>query len=154
MFFGKSRWTICRVGCFSLLPEFRSYGLAEKLIQAVLNIARNGVQAMKNNPQKHMELRFVTRAERQIVFHKRKHEVAIRLDIIDNGPGIKHDMINKIFYPLVSGRENGSGLGLSLAQDFISLHEGMIECNSSSEKTVFSIILPLKNNFQENKVTK
>jgi len=134
------------------LPEFIAD--PEKLIQAVLNIARNGVQAMKNNPQKHMELRFVTRAERQIVFHKRKHEVAIRLDIIDNGPGIKHDMIDKIFYPLVSGRENGSGLGLSLAQDFISLHEGMIECNSSSEKTVFSIILPLKNNFQENKVTK
>ena len=134
------------------LQEF--IGDREKLIQAVLNIARNGVQAMKYNKQKNMQLSFSTRSERQVIFHKKKHAAAIKLDIIDNGPGIKAELIDKIFYPLVSGQYNGTGLGLSLAQNFITIHQGMIECNSSPGKTVFSIILPIDNNLKENKVTK
>jgi len=130
------------------LPEF--VGDREKLIQAVLNIARNGVQAMHKNNQKFMKLKFITRAERQIVFHKKKHATAIRLDIMDNGPGIMKEMIDKIFFPLVSGQEDGSGLGLSLAQNFISLHQGMIDCNSKPGETTFSIILPINNNLKEN----
>ena len=134
------------------LPEF--IGDREKLIQAVLNVARNGVQAMKQNKQKNMQLSFSTRSEHQVIFHKKKHATAIKLDIIDNGPGIKAELIDKIFYPLVSGQENGSGLGLSLAQNFITIHQGMIECNSSPGKTVFSIILPIDNNLKESKATK
>ena len=74
----------------------------------------NGAQAMKLNNQNNMQLSFITRAERQIVFRKKKHATAIRIDIIDNGPGIKNELIDKIFFPLVTGNENGSGLGLSL----------------------------------------
>ena len=126
------------------LPEFIVD--REKLIQAILNIAKNGAQAMKLNNQDSRQLSFVTRAERQIVFRKKKHATAIRIDIIDNGPGIKNELIDKIFFPLVTGNENGSGLGLSLAQNLISLHQGMIDCHSVPGKTVFSIILPIENN--------
>tara|TARA_B100000035_G_scaffold313936_1_gene328831 strand:- start:588 stop:1685 length:1098 start_codon:yes stop_codon:yes gene_type:complete len=128
------------------LPEFIVD--REKLIQAILNIARNAAQAMKQNNQSVMKLTFVTRAERQIVFRKKKHATAIRIDVIDNGPGIKSELIDKIFFPLVTGNENGSGLGLSLSQNLISLHQGMIDCHSVPGKTVFSIILPIENNLE------
>ena len=131
------------------LPEFIVD--REKLIQAILNIARNGAQAMKQNKQEEMKLSFVTRAERQIVFRKKKHATAIRIDIIDNGPGIKNELIDKIFFPLVTGNENGSGLGLSLAQNLIALHQGMIDCHSVPGKTIFSIILPIENNLEPTK---
>jgi two-component system nitrogen regulation sensor histidine kinase GlnL len=126
----------------------------EKLIQAILNIARNGAQAMKLSSQDNMQLSFITRAERQIVFRKKKHATAIRIDIIDNGPGIKNELIDKIFFPLVTGKENGSGLGLSLSQNLISLHQGMIDCHSVPGKTVFSIILPIENNLMPTKEKK
>ena len=133
------------------LPEF--IGDREKLIQAVLNVARNGVQAMFNEgSSEKMNLNFVTRAESQIVFHKKKHTTAIRLDIVDNGPGINNELLDKIFYPLVSGKESGSGLGLSLAQNFITQHNGMIDCSSIPGKTKFSIILPIENNLKLNEV--
>lgn len=128
------------------LPEFIVD--REKLIQAILNIARNGAQAMKQNKQDNMQLTFITRAERQIVFRKKKHATAIRIDIVDNGPGIKNELIDKIFFPLVTGSEKGSGLGLSLAQNLISLHQGMIDCHSVPGNTVFSIILPIENNLK------
>ncbi len=135
------------------LPEF--IGDREKLIQAVLNIARNGVQAMLHeNPKEEMSLNFITRAESQIVFHKKKHTTAIRLDIIDNGPGIDNELLDKIFYPLFSGRENGSGLGLSLAQNFITHHNGMIDCSSTPGSTKFSIILPIENDLKINEAVK
>ncbi len=135
------------------LPEF--IGDREKLIQAVLNVTRNGVQAMlHDNPKEKMNLDFITRAESQIVFHKKKHTTAIRLDIIDNGPGINNELLDKIFYPLVSGRESGSGLGLSLAQNFITQHNGMIDCSSVPGRTKFSIILPIENNLKINEVIK
>jgi two-component system, NtrC family, nitrogen regulation sensor histidine kinase GlnL len=133
------------------LPEF--IGDREKLIQAVLNVARNAVQAMlQNNKKNEMNLDFITRAESQIVFHKKKHATAIRLDIVDNGPGIDSELLDKIFYPLVSGKEYGSGLGLSLAQNFITQHNGMIDCSSTPGKTTFSIILPIENNLKINEV--
>ena len=134
------------------LPEFIVD--REKLIQAILNIARNGAQAMKLNNQDNMQLSFITRAERQIVFRKKKHATAIRIDIIDNGPGIKNELIDKIFFPLVTAKENGSGLGLSLAQNLISLHQGMIDCHSVPGKTIFSIILPIENNLMPTKEKK
>jgi two-component system nitrogen regulation sensor histidine kinase GlnL len=96
----------------------------------------------------------MNRAESQIVFHKKKHTTAIRLDIIDNGPGIDNELLDKIFFPLFSGRENGSGLGLSLAQNIITHHNGMIDCSSTPGSTKFSIILPIENNLKINEVAK
>ncbi|HZV99608.1 MAG TPA: nitrogen regulation protein NR(II) [Methylophilaceae bacterium] len=120
------------------LPEL--IGDREKLIQAVLNIARNAVQAMQGQGQ--IVLR--TRAERQVTLAKKRYRVAIKLQIIDNGPGIPADIRDRIFYPLVSGREGGSGLGLTLAQTFITQHHGMIECDSQEGYTCFTILLPIE----------
>jgi two-component system nitrogen regulation sensor histidine kinase GlnL len=123
------------------LPDI--IGDREKLIQAVLNIARNAVQAMHEKQQQGLII-FKTRAERQIMLAKKRYRVGIKLDIIDNGPGIPAGIRDKIFYPLVSGREGGSGLGLSLAQTYVSQHQGMIECKSEPGHTTFTILLPIK----------
>ncbi len=124
------------------LPDL--IGDREKLIQAVLNIARNAVQAMHANKTKNAELVLRTRAERQVTLSKKRYRVAIKLNIIDNGPGIAADMIDKIFYPLVTGTESGSGLGLALAQTFITQHHGTINCESKPENTSFTILLPIE----------
>ena len=132
------------------LPEF--VGDREKLIQALLNICRNAMQAMlKQSDTENPSLKVVTRSERQIVFNKKKHSAAIRIDIVDNGPGVPEQIKDTIFYPLVSGNEEGTGLGLSLAQNLISLHQGMISLHSEPGKTVFSIILPINNDLIINK---
>jgi len=120
------------------LPEL--IGDREKLIQAVLNIARNAVQAMQGQG----EIIFRTRSERQVTLAKKRYRVAIKLQIIDNGPGIPAEIRDRIFYPLVSGRAEGSGLGLTLAQTFITQHHGMIECESAPGRTCFTILLPLE----------
>lgn len=125
------------------LPEL--IGDREKLIQAVLNIARNAVQAMQNNPgNASPEIVLRTRAARQVTLAKQRYRVAIKLQIIDNGPGITPEIRERIFYPLVSGREGGTGLGLTLAQTFITQHHGMIECESEPGKTCFTILLPIE----------
>ena len=67
---------------------------------------------------------------RQVTLAKRRFKLAVQLQVIDNGPGIPDDIRDRIFYPLVSGRENGSGLGLSLAQSFVEQHHGAIEVES------------------------
>jgi two-component system, NtrC family, nitrogen regulation sensor histidine kinase GlnL len=125
------------------LPEL--IGDREKLIQAVLNIARNAVQAMKGEGQ----IMFRTRSERQVTLSKKRYRVAIKLQIIDNGPGILPEIRDRIFYPLVTGRAEGSGLGLTLAQTFITQHHGMIECESEPGRTCFTILLPLETTVQK-----
>jgi len=114
-------------------------GDREQLIQAVLNIARNAAQAMQGNG----EIVLRTRAARQVTLAKKRHKLAILLQIIDNGPGVPEDIKEQIFFPLVSGREDGSGLGLTLAQTFINHHHGSIELESRPGHTSFSILLPI-----------
>jgi len=126
------------------LPEL--IGDREKLIQAVLNIARNAVQAMQTHKTPGSQIIFKTRAERQVTLARKRYRVAIKLEIIDNGPGIPADIRDRIFYPLVSGSEGGSGLGLTLAQTFITQHHGMIECASEPGNTCFTILLPIETN--------
>ena len=124
------------------LPDL--IGDREKLIQTVLNIARNAVQAMQSNGAVNAEIILRTRAERQVTLAKKRYRVAIKVQIIDNGPGIPADIKDKIFYPLVTGREGGSGLGLALAQTFVTQHHGMIDCESQPGKTCFTILLPVE----------
>lgn len=127
------------------LPEL--IGDKEKLIQAVLNITRNAVQAMQSYAQEAgvpSEIILKTRAERQVTLARKRYRVAIKLQIIDNGPGIPSEIRDRIFFPLVSGREGGSGLGLTLAQTFITQHHGMIECESNPGRTCFTILLPIE----------
>jgi two-component system nitrogen regulation sensor histidine kinase GlnL len=110
----------------------------------VLNIARNAVQAMQGQNKTDCQLNFRTRAERQVTLARKRYRVAIKLEIIDNGPGIPSNIRERIFYPLVSGSEGGTGLGLTLAQTFITQHHGMIECESKPGHTCFTILLPIE----------
>jgi two-component system nitrogen regulation sensor histidine kinase GlnL len=117
------------------LPEL--IGDREQLIQVVLNVARNAVQA------KARHITFTTRAVRQITILRHRHKLALELQVVDDGPGIPEQIQDRIFDPLVSGREGGSGLGLSLAQTFVQYHQGVIEFESRPGRTTFRILLPL-----------
>ncbi len=120
------------------LPEL--VGDREQLIQAVLNIARNAAQAMGGSGR--IVLR--TRAVRQVTLVKKRYRLALEIKVVDNGPGIPEDIRERMFYPLVSGREGGSGLGLTIAQNFVQHHHGTIECSSRPGETCFAIRLPLE----------
>ena len=124
------------------IPEFR--GDREQLIQAVLNIAHNAAKALAERiAQGDARLALRTRVVRQATIGKRRFRLALELHIEDNGPGVPEDIRDRIFYPLVSGRDGGSGLGLTLAQTFVQQHQGTIECDSVPGKTVFRIVIPL-----------
>jgi two-component system nitrogen regulation sensor histidine kinase GlnL len=124
------------------LPEFR--GDREQLIQAVLNIAHNACQALGERiAAGDAQLVFRTRVARQVTFGKQRYRLALELHVIDNGPGVPPSIKDRIFYPLVSGREGGSGLGLTLAQTFVQQHHGLIECDSVPGRTDFKILVPL-----------
>jgi len=124
------------------LPEFR--GDKEQLIQAVLNIAHNAAQALASRMVAgDAELIFRSRIARSITLAKVRYRLALDLHIIDNGPGIPAELKDRIFYPLVSGRDGGSGLGLTLAQTFIQQHSGVIECDSRPGCTDFRILIGL-----------
>ena len=117
------------------LPEV--LGDREQLIQALLNIARNAAQA----DSKHILFR--TRAVRQVTILRQRYRLALELQVVDDGPGVPAEIRERIFNPLVSGREGGTGLGLSLAQTFVQYHHGVIEFESRPGRTTFRILLPL-----------
>jgi two-component system nitrogen regulation sensor histidine kinase GlnL len=119
------------------LPDFR--GDKEQLIQALLNLVRNAAQAMGGQGR----IRLLTRIARQVTIDKVRYRLALDLHVIDDGPGIPDEIRDRIFYPLVSGRAGGSGLGLTLAQTFVQQHGGLIECDSRPGRTDFRILLPL-----------
>jgi two-component system nitrogen regulation sensor histidine kinase GlnL len=124
------------------IPEFR--GDREQLIQAVLNIALNAAQALAERiADGDARLVLRTRIARQVTIGKTRFRLALELHIEDNGPGVPESIRDRIFYPLVSGREGGSGLGLTLAQTFVQQHHGTIECDSMAGRTLFKIVIPL-----------
>jgi len=120
------------------LPDL--HGDKEQLIQAVLNVVRNAAQALDGKG----DIQFRTRAARQVTLAKQRHKLALELRVVDNGPGIPEELRERIFYPLVSGRDGGSGLGLTLSQTFVQQHHGTIECDSKPGRTCFTIMLPLE----------
>ncbi|MDP6315820.1 MAG: nitrogen regulation protein NR(II) [Pseudomonadales bacterium] len=115
---------------------------AELMVQVFLNIARNAMQSLAETQSP--SLQFASRIERQYIIGTRQHKVVVRLDIKDNGPGIPPDLRDHLFYPMISGRSEGSGLGLSVAQSIVHQHHGFIEFESEAGDTVFSIFLPLE----------
>ena len=115
-------------------------GDKEQLIQAILNVARNAAQAMGGRG----EIRLATRIARQVTIARTRYRHALAVSIEDNGPGVPAELADRIFYPLVSGREGGTGLGLSLAQSFVSQHHGLIEFESEPGRTRFTILLPVR----------
>jgi two-component system nitrogen regulation sensor histidine kinase GlnL len=123
------------------VPDLR--GDKEQLIQALLNIVRNAAEALRERiSQGDARIELCTRIARKVTIGKKLHKLALDLHITDNGPGIPEEIRDRIFYPLVSGREDGSGLGLTLAQTFIQQHDGLIEVESKPGCTEFKILLP------------
>jgi two-component system nitrogen regulation sensor histidine kinase GlnL len=124
------------------IPEFR--GDREQLIQVVLNITHNAAQALQERmAQGDAQITLKSRILRQVTFGKQRYRLALELHVIDNGPGVPDSIKDRIFFPLISGREGGSGLGLTLAQTFVQQHHGMIECDSEPGRTDFKILIPL-----------
>lgn len=110
----------------------------EQLIQVVLNIVKNAIQAMKG----HGTVILRTRVARQATLARKRHNLALKLQIIDDGPGIPDDIRDHLFYPLVTGRAEGTGLGLTLAQAFVHQHGGSIEFDTRPGQTCFTVMLP------------
>ena len=115
-------------------------GDGDLLIQAILNIVRNAAQALSQVGLIMMR----TRVHRQVTIGHKRNRMAVKIDIEDNGPGIPPELMGQIFYPMVTGRAEGTGLGLSVAQSLINQHGGLIECTSEAGTTVFSVFLPLE----------
>jgi two-component system, NtrC family, nitrogen regulation sensor histidine kinase GlnL len=122
------------------IPEIA--GDRSALIQAVLNIMRNALQAANQAADCKITLR--SRAQRQFTIGDTRHRLVCRIDITDNGPGIPPDLLHAIFVPMVTGRAEGTGLGLSIAQSIINRHGGLIECSSEPGATTFTLYLPME----------
>jgi two-component system nitrogen regulation sensor histidine kinase GlnL len=120
------------------IPDFLAD--PEQLIQAVLNIVRNAAQALGGTGR----IRLRTRTQRQFTIGQKRHKLVVRVDVIDNGPGIPPEMLETIFYPMVTGHAEGTGLGLSIAQSLVNVHGGIIECSSRPGHTEFTLYLPLE----------
>lgn len=133
---GKSNVSIVRDYDPSI-PELQAD--PDQLIQAFLNITRNAYQALDEEGT--ITLR--TRIERKYTLGKQRYDLVARIEIIDNGPGIPEDILDKIFFPMVTGRAEGTGLGLSIAQSLIQQHDGLIEVISVPGGTVITVLLPI-----------
>lgn len=120
----------------SLPPLF---GDKEQLIQVVLNVVKNAVQAMQGAG----EIILKTRIARQVTLNRQRYPLALQLQVIDNGPGIPQHIQDTVFYPLVSGRPGGTGIGLHLVHTYVQQHHGTIEFESQPGRTCFTILLPL-----------
>jgi two-component system, NtrC family, nitrogen regulation sensor histidine kinase GlnL len=127
------------------IPEIT--GDMAQLIQAVLNIVRNAMQSLTESEPavKNPKIILRTRTVNHVTIGPVMHKLVAKIEIIDNGPGIEQELFENIFYPLISGRANGTGLGLSLSQNILKNHNGLIECDSHEGETCFTISLPLSN---------
>jgi two-component system nitrogen regulation sensor histidine kinase GlnL len=120
------------------IPDIK--GDKDQLIQALLNIVKNAIQAIPMGG----EVILKTRIHRNFTIGEVTYRLAVKIDVTDNGPGIAEDMQPKIFYPMVTGKTDGTGLGLSIAQTNVHRHKGIIEVKSEPGRTTFSTILPIE----------
>lgn len=120
-------------------------GDMEQLIQAVLNVVRNAAQALlsRANAGRGGTIVLRTRTARQVTIARQRHRLALELQVIDDGPGVPEEIRDRVFNPLVSGREGGSGIGLALVQTYVQNHGGVVEFDSRPGRTVFTLLLPL-----------
>ncbi len=125
------------------MPEFKAD--QARLMQALLNVVRNAAQILSANPATTSpRITIKTRVARQVLLKHKQHRMAVVVSVIDNGPGVPDTLRDRIFHPLVTGRDGGTGLGLSLAQDFLQQHGGVIEFDSHPGHTEFRLLLPLE----------
>lgn len=113
----------------------------DQMQQAILNIVQNAIQALE--PRRSGEILIRTRTAYQVTIGAVRHKLALVLSIIDDGPGIAPELVDTLFYPMVTGRKDGNGLGLSIAHNITRLHGGRIDCNSAPGHTEFTLTLPI-----------
>jgi len=124
------------------IPELT--GDREQLIQALLNVVRNAAEALASRIERgDARIAVRTRVARQVTLGKHRYRLALELRVEDNGPGVPDSLRDRIFFPLVSGREGGSGLGLTIARTFVQQHHGTVEFESEPGRTVFKMVIPL-----------
>jgi two-component system nitrogen regulation sensor histidine kinase GlnL len=123
------------------LPEIKID--KEQMIQAVLNIVGNGIEAQKGMTK--IRLGFTTQFERFVTLNQQMHRQVLRIKVWDDGPGVPAEIRNSLFDPLVTGRPQGSGLGLSITQEIVQRHQGALQLEDHHGKTCFSIYLPYLN---------
>ena len=125
-------------------PSLPALPLDRNLImQAMLNLGRNALQALAQNASGKGRIVLRTRALTNVNIGARRHRVVASVQFEDNGPGVPDHLRETLFYPLVTGRADGTGLGLAVAQDLASRHDGLIEFDSRPGLTLFTILLPL-----------
>lgn len=124
------------------IPEL--YADESMMVQIILNITRNAVTAITSTMEKQGKIIFKTRTQRNCSIGTKTYQLVARIDIEDNGGGVSQDIQEKIFMPMITGHAEGTGLGLSIAQSLAQQHDGIIEFTSGPNKTVFSILIPIK----------
>lgn len=125
------------------VPDMRAD--RDPLLQALLNVVRNGAQALAENPgEADPVLRLSTRILHQPMLADGQHRMGLRISVVDNGPGVPEALRDKLFHPLVTGRAQGTGLGLSLAQECLQRQGGLLEFDSVPGRTEFRLLLPLE----------
>ncbi len=115
------------------------------LVQAVLNIARNALQAVGPSGR----ILFRSRIRHRLTLGRRTWRLGVQVDIVDDGPGVPPELAERLFYPMVSGRPEGTGIGLSIAQMLLAQHGGLIEFESEPGHTVFRMLMPVANGGRE-----
>jgi len=111
----------------------------DMLTQTLINIIKNAQEAITENGQ--VEIK--TRIDRSFTINSIKHNLVAVISIIDDGVGINEDIKNKLFLPLITNKQNGSGLGLSISQRLVSINKGIVIFDEDNNKTIFKIILPI-----------
>lgn len=124
------------------MPEIRAD--SARLVQALLNVVRNAAQILTQSDTPDAMVTVRTRIARQVMLHRRQHRMVVEIAVIDNGPGVPLAIQDKVFHPLVTAREGGTGLGLSLAQDLLQQHGGLIEMESKPGHTEFRLLIPME----------
>ena len=117
-------------------------GNADALHQVILNLVQNAVESVVAGQREQGHIRLRTRAEHGVTLGSVRWKLALRLDVIDDGPGVPVELRDRIFLPLVTGKSQGTGLGLSIAQTLVQQHDGLLECASAPGHTVFTVWLP------------
>ncbi len=115
----------------------------DQLMQVFLNLIKNAAEAAGQGGG---TIRLRTFYDLSLRVRRKDGASAalpLNVEIIDDGPGIRSDIAAEIFEPFVSGRENGTGLGLALVSKIISDHDGWISVDSVPGRTVFRLSLPM-----------
>lgn len=123
-------------------PSIPDMQIDEHMIQqAVLNIINNAIQALKDTEKPHLQI--ITRVERRLTIHGKRHPLTAVISIVDNGPGISAEVADTLFYPMITTKADGNGLGLSISQNLIEHHGGKIDVESDPGRTVFKLYIPM-----------